>query len=90
MHTQMASLIEQVKKCMNQNIEPDNAEVVALANEWRALGKEGVGNNPEIEHKVKLMFKEKPELTSYRSIDQSLLKYLKTSFESQKSKRLRP
>lgn len=83
MHAKMANLIEQVKGCMDENIEPEDSKVVALANEWHALGKEGVGSNPEIERKVKLMLKENPEMTNYRNIDQELLKYLKTSFDSQ-------
>jgi DNA-binding transcriptional MerR regulator len=84
MHAKMASLTSQIKECMNNNISPEDTQVVALANEWNSLGKEGVGENPEIERKVKLMLKENPEMSSYRSIDESLLKYLKTSFDSQK------
>jgi len=84
MHSKLEQLTLLAQKFMSQNIDPTEPQVIALANEWNALGQEGVGDNPEVVKKIKLMLQENPDLASYRGINQDLLEYLKKAFRSQK------
>ena len=83
MHIKLSDLTKTAQEFMDSKISPTDPRVISLANEWNALGNEGVGDNPEIKEKIKRMLKENPDLASYRGITPSLLEYLRTAFRSQ-------
>lgn len=83
MHIKLAELTQRAQAYMDLHLPPTDSRVIALANEWRALGKEGLGANPQIVQKVKTMLAENPEIAAYRGITPALMQYLKTAFVSQ-------
>lgn len=82
MHEKLTLLTSKAQKLMDQNVDPLDARVVTLANEWVDLGKQGTNDDPIITEKIKLMLKENPDIANYRGISSSLLIYLKTAYRS--------
>ena len=60
MHERLEKLTKQAQQFLDQNVKPTDPRVVALANEWSALGKEGIGESPEIAKKIQTMMQEIP------------------------------
>lgn len=83
MHDELAELTERVQGFMNSNTEASDPRVIQAAKEWLALGKEGTGDRPEIQERVRELFKKYPDLTSYRGITPELRSYLRTALHGQ-------
>lgn len=86
-HTKLFTLIERVQELMTSDVPPTDPRVLALANEWKLLGKESIGaasQDPAMAESYRRMLRDNPALASYRGITPELLDYLKASLPAEK------